>query len=74
MRVAEDTDLRPSIETFPLGQANEALARLRAGKLQGAAVLTPRGNNCRFRAIKYVRDSPVKQSRYAIITTLLQSA
>ena len=41
MRVAEDTDLRPSVETFPLGQANEALARLRAGKLQGAAVLTP---------------------------------
>jgi alcohol dehydrogenase, propanol-preferring len=41
MQVAEDTDLRPSVETFPLGQANEALNRLRAGRLQGAAVLTP---------------------------------
>ena len=41
MRVAADIDLRPSIETFPLAQANEALARLRTGKLQGAAVLIP---------------------------------
>jgi alcohol dehydrogenase, propanol-preferring len=41
MQVADDIDLRPSVETFPLGQANEALARLRAGSLQGAAVLTP---------------------------------
>jgi len=41
MQVADDIDLRPSVETFPLGQANEALARLRSGSLQGAAVLTP---------------------------------
>jgi len=41
MQVAEETDLRPSVETFPLAQANEALTRLRTGKLQGAAVLTP---------------------------------
>jgi propanol-preferring alcohol dehydrogenase len=41
MQVADDIDLRPTIESFPLGQANEALARLRAGNLQGAAVLTP---------------------------------
>lgn len=41
MRVAADIDLRPSIETFPLAQANEALARLRTGNLQGAAVLIP---------------------------------
>ena len=41
MRVAADIDLRPSIETFPLAQANEALARLRTGRLQGAAVLIP---------------------------------
>ena len=27
------------VETFPLGQANEALDRLRAGEIQGAAVL-----------------------------------
>jgi alcohol dehydrogenase, propanol-preferring len=41
MQVADDIDLRPSVETFPLGQANEALARLRSGSLHGAAVLTP---------------------------------
>jgi propanol-preferring alcohol dehydrogenase len=41
MRVADDIDLQPSIETFPLIRANEALARLRTGQLQGAAVLTP---------------------------------
>lgn len=41
MQVADDIDLRPSVETFPLGQANEALTRLREGNLQGAAVLTP---------------------------------
>lgn len=42
MRVAADIDLRPSVETFPLQQANEALRRLRSGNLQGAAVLIPR--------------------------------
>jgi propanol-preferring alcohol dehydrogenase len=41
MRVAADIDLRPSVETFPLQQANEALTRLRTGNLQGAAVLIP---------------------------------
>jgi alcohol dehydrogenase, propanol-preferring len=41
MRVADDVDLRPSIETLPLTQANEALARLRTGNLRGAAVLIP---------------------------------
>ncbi|HVW70159.1 MAG TPA: zinc-dependent alcohol dehydrogenase family protein [Steroidobacteraceae bacterium] len=41
MRVAADLDLRPAVETFPLAQANEALARLRRGELQGAAVLVP---------------------------------
>ena len=41
MRVADDIDLHPSIETFSLAQANEALTRLRSGQLQGAAVLTP---------------------------------
>jgi len=41
MRIATDVDLRPSVETFPLAEANEALARLRAGNLQGAAVLIP---------------------------------
>ncbi len=41
MRVAAEVDLQPSVETFPLGAANHALARLRAGNLQGAAVLIP---------------------------------
>jgi len=41
MRVAADMDLRPSVETFALAQANEALDRLRRGELQGAAVLIP---------------------------------
>ncbi len=41
MRVAANLDLRPSIETFPLVDANEALARLRGGNLRGAAVLIP---------------------------------
>ena len=33
--------IRPSIEIIPLNNANEALARLRAGALNGAAVLVP---------------------------------
>ncbi len=41
MRVAADVDLHPTIETFPLERANEALSRLRTGDLQGAAVLIP---------------------------------
>ncbi|MGQ0835622.1 MAG: zinc-dependent alcohol dehydrogenase family protein [Gammaproteobacteria bacterium] len=39
MRIAAEVDLRPAIETFPLERANEALARLRDGRLKGAAVL-----------------------------------
>jgi len=31
--------LRTEVESFPLAQANEALARLRAGRIRGAAVL-----------------------------------
>jgi len=31
--------VRTEVETFPLEQANEALNRLRAGKIHGAAVL-----------------------------------
>jgi propanol-preferring alcohol dehydrogenase len=41
MRLAADVELQPSVEVFALEQANEALARLRSGKLQGAAVLAP---------------------------------
>jgi len=39
MRLAADVALRASIERMPLAQADEALARLRRGELQGAAVL-----------------------------------
>ncbi|PWG03945.1 alcohol dehydrogenase [Sphingosinicella humi] len=42
-RIAAEAPIRVSTEAFPLGQANEALARLRAGKIEGAAVLTPGG-------------------------------
>lgn len=41
MAVAGRVGLRPAVECFPLEQANEALARLRAGTLHGAAVLVP---------------------------------
>ena len=33
-------ELHPNVEFFPLETANEALRRLRRGKLRGAAVLT----------------------------------
>jgi propanol-preferring alcohol dehydrogenase len=41
MRLAAAVDLEPAIEPFALGEANEALARLRDGRLHGAAVLLP---------------------------------
>ena len=33
--------VRTQVETFPLGEANEALGRLRSGNITGAAVLVP---------------------------------
>lgn len=33
--------IRPTVETFPLEAANEALLRLRTGRVRGAAVLVP---------------------------------
>jgi len=39
--LAAKVPLRTVITRFPLGQANEALAQLRAGRLEGAAVLLP---------------------------------
>jgi alcohol dehydrogenase, propanol-preferring len=39
MRIAPQVPVRASFETFPLSEANLALTRLRAGQLQGAAVL-----------------------------------
>jgi propanol-preferring alcohol dehydrogenase len=40
MRVAADLKLRSHVECFRLDAANEALARVRAGSVRGAAVLT----------------------------------
>jgi propanol-preferring alcohol dehydrogenase len=39
MQLAARLDLKPSVERFALADANEALVRLRAGRLRGAAVL-----------------------------------
>jgi propanol-preferring alcohol dehydrogenase len=41
MRLAAEIDLTPVVEKLPLASANVALARLKAGKLTGAAVLVP---------------------------------
>ena len=41
LALAPEVPVRTEIETFPLAQANEALARLREGRLRGAAVLLP---------------------------------
>jgi propanol-preferring alcohol dehydrogenase len=41
MRLAATLQLTPSVEIAPLAAANEALARLRSGTLEGAAVLVP---------------------------------
>src|SRR6266536_2099101 len=38
LALAPQVPVRTAIETFPLGQAEEALARLRTGRLRGAAV------------------------------------
>jgi propanol-preferring alcohol dehydrogenase len=39
--VAPQVPVKTTVETFPLAQANEALERLRHGKIRGAAVLVP---------------------------------
>jgi propanol-preferring alcohol dehydrogenase len=41
LALAPEVPVRTEIEEFPLESANEALARLRAGELRGAAVLVP---------------------------------
>ena len=41
MTIAPKVPVRAQIELFPLTEANEALNRLRTGKLRGAAVLQP---------------------------------
>jgi propanol-preferring alcohol dehydrogenase len=39
LRIAQQLNLRATVQTFALSEANEALERLRTGALQGAAVL-----------------------------------
>ena len=39
--LAPQVPVHTEVETFPLKEANEALARLRAGRIRGAAVLLP---------------------------------
>jgi propanol-preferring alcohol dehydrogenase len=41
LAVAAQAGIRPVVSTFPLEQANEAIAQLRAGRINGAAVLIP---------------------------------
>ncbi|RZN25377.1 zinc-dependent alcohol dehydrogenase family protein [Bradyrhizobium sp. Leo121] len=41
LKVAREANIKTTTTTFPLDQANEALARLRSGNLVGAAVLRP---------------------------------
>jgi propanol-preferring alcohol dehydrogenase len=41
MRLADSVPLRIAAETLPLSQANQALERLKSGRVRGAAVLIP---------------------------------
>jgi alcohol dehydrogenase, propanol-preferring len=41
MQLAPSVPVSTEVETYPLGEANRALARLRAGEVRGAAVLVP---------------------------------
>jgi alcohol dehydrogenase, propanol-preferring len=41
MQLAPQAGVRTAVESHPLGEANRALARLRAGEVRGAAVLVP---------------------------------
>jgi propanol-preferring alcohol dehydrogenase len=41
LELAPQVPVRTRVESFPLSAANTALERLRAGRLQGAAVLVP---------------------------------
>ena len=42
LELAPRIPVKTTVETFPLERANEALARLREGRINGAAVLVPR--------------------------------
>ena len=39
LELAPKVPVRTEVETFPLAEANEALARLKSGSIRGAAVL-----------------------------------
>jgi propanol-preferring alcohol dehydrogenase len=41
LALAPRVPVRTAVEPFPLSEANDALARLRSGRIQGAAVLVP---------------------------------
>jgi propanol-preferring alcohol dehydrogenase len=41
LAIAQQVPVRTTTTVFPLTQANEALARLRDGRIEGAAVLVP---------------------------------
>ncbi len=41
LKIAGDLSLRPSVRTFPLEQANEALALVKSDAVDGAAVIAP---------------------------------
>ena len=41
LKVAPQAGVKTEVTRYPLAQANEALADLREGRLQGAAVLIP---------------------------------
>jgi propanol-preferring alcohol dehydrogenase len=41
LALAPTVPVRTEVQVFPLAKANEALRRLRAGEVRGAAVLTP---------------------------------
>ena len=41
LALAPQVPVRTRVEVFPLAEANEALDRLRAGRITGAAVLVP---------------------------------
>ncbi|MEJ1938472.1 alcohol dehydrogenase, partial [Nostoc sp. NIES-2111] len=43
LAIAPRAGVRTTTVRYPLGQANEALADLREGRIQGAAVLVPEG-------------------------------
>jgi propanol-preferring alcohol dehydrogenase len=40
LALAPQVPVRTEVETFPLEEANEALHRLRSGRIRGVAVLT----------------------------------